>query len=66
LGERVRADQICLDRRAQAFPAVPRLLDAAAEQALKDFTPPEREQLVALLERLASNLDWPPPRRPKP
>lgn len=49
-----------------AADAVPRLLDATAEQALKDFSPPEREQLVDLLERLASNLDWPAPRQPKP
>ena len=60
---RVRVSLTAKGRKAAE--AVPRLLDAASEQALKDFTPTEREQLVILLERLASNLEWPPPRLPK-
>lgn len=44
----------------KAAEAVPAILDEVAEQALQGFTPAEREDLVGLLERLASNLDWPP------
>jgi hypothetical protein len=39
---------------------VPRVLDRVAEHALRDLTVAERHQLVALLERVRSNLDWPP------
>jgi DNA-binding MarR family transcriptional regulator len=45
-----------------AADAVPRLLDAISEQALEGFTPAEREQLVLMLEQLASNLGWDTPR----
>jgi MarR family transcriptional regulator, organic hydroperoxide resistance regulator len=63
-GRRVRVALTAAGRNAAD--AVPRLLDAAAEHALKDFDSGEREQLIELLERLAVNLGWPAPRRPKP
>lgn len=45
----------------KAAKAVPRLLDGAAEQALRGLSTDERRQLVTLLERVRANLDWPPP-----
>lgn len=62
-GRRVRVALTAKGRAAAD--AVPRILDDTAAQALNDFSPTEREQLVNLLERLASNLDWPAPRQQK-
>lgn len=44
----------------EAAEAVPRLLDGVAERALRGLSAAERRQLVALLERVRANLDWPP------
>ena len=44
----------------EAAQAVPHLLDGVAEQALRGLSAAERRRLVALLERVRANLDWPP------
>jgi DNA-binding MarR family transcriptional regulator len=44
----------------EAAQAVPGLLDGVAEQALRGLSSAERRQLIALLERVRANLDWPP------
>ena len=44
----------------EAAQAVPQLLDGVAEQALRGLSATERRRLVALLERVRANLDWPP------
>jgi DNA-binding MarR family transcriptional regulator len=46
----------------RAARAMPRLLDTISEQALTDFTEGERQTLIELLQRVISNLDWPPAR----
>ena len=44
----------------QAAQTVPGLLDDVAEQALRGLDTAERRQLIALLERVRANLNWPP------
>jgi DNA-binding MarR family transcriptional regulator len=56
-----RRVRISLTRKGRKAAAeVPRMLDRVAEYALRDFSAAERRQLVALLERVRANLDWPP------
>lgn len=44
----------------RAAEAVPAILAEISDRALDGFTPAERDQVVELFERLATNLDWPP------
>ena len=56
-----RRVRISLTRQGhEAAEAVPRLLDAVAEQALHGLSAGERRQLVGLLARVRANLGWPP------